>query len=184
MDNSDLGRKILVSGQGGKSSLARALARKLDLSYIELDAIHWLPEWQEISAEEFRSQVQDRLDSSPDGWVVDGNYQGKLQGLVASQAETIVYVEMPWRIWFWRVFWRSMRRGITRRELWNGNRESVLRHLFTTDSMIWFMLKNRNVNEGTRVERVRAWAPGVPMIMLNSRKLLSKFYRDRGLKRD
>jgi len=46
-DNSDLGRKILVAGQGGKSTLARALAAELSLPYIELGALSHLPNYAE-----------------------------------------------------------------------------------------------------------------------------------------
>ena len=72
-DNTDLNRKILVAGQGGKSTLARALAADLDLPYIELDAIYWLPNWGERPPDDFREQVQKALDSNPAGWVTDGN---------------------------------------------------------------------------------------------------------------
>ena len=59
-DNSDLGRKILVAGQGGKSSLARVLAADLSLPYIELDALTYEPDWVPVSPDEFRVRVRGR----------------------------------------------------------------------------------------------------------------------------
>ena len=110
-DNSDLKRKILVAGQGGKSTLARAIAADLDLPYIEFDAIFWLPNWEKRPRDEFSDLVQKALDDNPGGWVADGNYGNALQGLVAKQAETVVYVNMPWRLMMWRIFWRSIARA-------------------------------------------------------------------------
>ena len=41
-----LGRNVGVFGAGGKSTLARAIARKSGLAFIELDAIQHMPGWQ------------------------------------------------------------------------------------------------------------------------------------------
>ena len=50
-------RKIVVKGTSGagKSTFAAELARRLDLVYVELDALHHGPNWTEASAEEGRS---------------------------------------------------------------------------------------------------------------------------------
>ena len=47
-----LGNRICLVGDGGKSSLARAIGAKKRLPAIELDAIHWLPGWQERPRDE------------------------------------------------------------------------------------------------------------------------------------
>ena len=182
-DNAELSRKIVVAGQGGKSTLARALAVRLGLPCFELDAIHWLPNWTEISDEDFQTEVQRRIDENPGGWVIDGNYNSKLRGVAVSQAETIVYVDMPWRVWFWRVFWRSMRRGRSGEVLWNGNRETLRDHFFSRESMIWFMLKRIRGLHGGRSNTLKRWAPQARVIRLDSAKALSDFYIEHGLKR-
>jgi hypothetical protein len=46
------GRRIAVVGDGGKSTLARALSAKTGLPYIEMDALHWNPGWVESTANE------------------------------------------------------------------------------------------------------------------------------------
>jgi adenylate kinase family enzyme len=56
----------------GKTTLGGILARRLDLPYIELDALHHGPNWTEASAEELQAAVLAALGRCPDGWVVDG----------------------------------------------------------------------------------------------------------------
>ena len=182
VDNSDLNRKILVAGQGGKSTLARALAADLDLPHIELDAIFWLPDWGERTHEDFRERVQMAIDENPGGWVVDGNYGSILEGMVAGKAETVVYVNMPWRLMFWRTFWRGVARARDKRIICGTNTESWRRGFFSRESLLWFLIKNRR-NFGRRTERLRGWAEGAQMIELEGRVALNRFYEDRGLVR-
>jgi len=182
-DNSDLGRTILVAGQGGKSTLARALAADLGLPCIELDSIFWLVDWEQRSYEDFRVEVQAAIDGNPGGWVIDGNYASALEGLVAKQAETVVYVNMPWRVMYWRIFWRSLRRSRTREVLWNGNVEGWRDNLLSRESLLWTLLKRRKTFIGTRSERLREWAGDARFIELDGRRALEEFYVERGLVR-
>jgi adenylate kinase family enzyme len=62
----------------GKTTFARALAEKLGVAHIELDALFWNPGWVESSADELRARVEPLL--AADGWVVDGNYSGRSWG--------------------------------------------------------------------------------------------------------
>ena len=182
-DNSDLGRKILVAGQGGKSTLARALAVDLGLPFVELDSIKHLPNWVERESDDFREQVQKVVDNHPDGWVIDGNYGTDLQGMVAKTAETVIFVNMPFRVMFWRTFWRSMDRAWSKRVLWNGNRETWRELFFSRDSFLCWLVKNRRNFQGRRVKRVSEWAIGAQLIELTGRRALNEFYEERGLVR-
>jgi adenylate kinase family enzyme len=142
-DNSDLGRKILVAGQGGKSVLARAVAADLDLPYVELDALSYLPNWVSRPKDEFRELVQKTLEDNPDDWVIVGNYGADLQGMIAEKAETVIYVNMPWSLMFWRIFWRSVARARDRQLICGDNVESWRQTFFSRDSLLWFLIKNR-----------------------------------------
>ncbi len=182
-DNTDLRRRIVVAGQGGKSTLARALAVDLDLPYIELDAISWLPNWVARPEEDFRELVQKALEENRDGWVVDGNYGTALQGMIVKQAETVIYVNMPWRLLFWRTFWRAVARARDRRLICGENIESWRHTFLSRDSLLLFLIKNRR-NIGKRTARIRSWVPeGAQMIELNGAKALNRFYEDRALVR-
>src|SRR5690242_12930480 len=102
-------RKINVRGSSGagKSTFAAELARRLALSYIELDALHHGPNWSAPTAEEFTARVREAMAASPAGWVVDGNYDSKLGETVVGAADTIVWLDLPFRIKLRRLWRRT-----------------------------------------------------------------------------
>ena len=77
-----------------------------------------------------RRIVSDRIEA--DSWVVDGNYRSLVQDLVLARAEAVVWLDLPRRTVMPRIIRRTLGRMITRRELWNGNRERF-RNLLKTD---------------------------------------------------
>lgn len=91
--STDTPARILVVGcsGAGKSTLAAQLARSLAVPHVELDALHWGPSWTATSDEEFRDAV-DRA-TARGGWVVDGNYHGKLGTLVWDRADEVVWID-------------------------------------------------------------------------------------------
>ncbi len=132
---------IVSSASGsGKSTVGRKLAALLDVPYVELDAIHHQAGWQELGAEELRREVEPIV--AGDAWVVDGAYRSKLGDLVLERADTIVWLDLPRRVWLPRLLRRTMRRVVLREELWNGNRESLRNVLFSRDSLIFFALRH------------------------------------------
>ena len=116
-------RRVSVVGNSGtgKSTLGRALAERLGVPYIELDQLNHQPGWQERSVEELREVVEPLLDG--DGWVVDGNYRDRVGDLVRARADTVVWLDYSRPLVMSRVVRRTLRRVVTRAELWNGNRE-------------------------------------------------------------
>jgi adenylate kinase family enzyme len=119
-------RRILVKGASGagKSTLARAIAERLALPYVELDALHHGPSWTEASPALLRERVEAVLDDER-GWVVDGNYDSKLGRLLLDRADSIVWIDPPLAIKLWQLTTRTARRYVLREELWNGNRETL-----------------------------------------------------------
>jgi len=115
---------VIASASGnGKTTLARELAGRLDLSFVELDALVHGPGWVETPDAELRRLVEPVVRS--EGWVIDGAYLRKLGTLVLDAADTIVWLDLPMRVWMWRLLRRTLRRLSGREQLWNGNRESL-----------------------------------------------------------
>ncbi len=135
----------------GKSTVSRELARRLGAEYVELDALWHEPNWKEAEIPVFRARVSDAI--SADRWVVDGNYR-QARDLVIARCDTIVWLDYPLPLILWRLTGRTLRRGITRQELWNGNCESAWRHFFTRESLyIWvFKTFRKRRAEGRAIE--------------------------------
>lgn len=135
-----LGPRIAIYGPSGsgKSTLGRALGQKLGLPYVELDSIfHAHPNWVDLDVEEFRARVTELLRTHEDGWVMDGNYD-HVRELILSQADSVIWLRLPFRIVYPRLAWRTVSRSFQHAELWNGNRESLRQTFLTRDSMlIW-----------------------------------------------
>jgi adenylate kinase family enzyme len=124
----------------GKTTLGRELARRLDLQFVELDALAHGPNWTETPDDDLRALVDPIVAS--DGWVIDGGYWGKLGDLVLRNADVVVWLDLPVRIWLLRLVRRTLGRMIRREELWHGNRETVRTVIFSRDSLLWYALRN------------------------------------------
>ena len=93
---------IIASASGnGKTTLGGELASRLDVPFVELDAIVHGPDWTEISDDDLRARVEPILGAR--GWVVDGAYQHKIGDLVVDAADTIVWLDLPLRVWLPRL---------------------------------------------------------------------------------
>lgn len=120
-------RRVVVVGNSGsgKTTLARQLAERLGLCHIELDSLFHQPGWTERDPEEFRADLTERMTAAENGWTICGNYKSVTWSTTMPQADTIVWLDLPKRVVMWRVTSRTIRRALTREELWNGNREPL-----------------------------------------------------------
>ncbi len=130
-------QRIVVIGTtgAGKSTLAASLAARLALPQIELDALYWGPEWTPVEREHFRERVA--AATTGERWVVAGNY-GAVRDLVWPRADTLVWLDYPLALNFWRLTRRSLQRIVTREALWAGNRETFRKQFLSRDSLyVW-----------------------------------------------
>jgi adenylate kinase family enzyme len=132
-------QRIVVRGVSGagKSTFAAELARRLGLAYVELDALPHGPNWSEPTAEVFRARVGGAMAAAPAGWVIDGDYDAKLGETVVEPADTIVWLDLPLRVTFPRLWRRTLHRIRNDVELWAGNRETW-RDQFASRHSIFF----------------------------------------------
>jgi adenylate kinase family enzyme len=117
-------RRVSVVGNSGsgKTTLARRIAEQLCVPCLELDSIHHQADWQPLDADKFRATVAEH--TVRDGWVVDGNYSS-VQDIVWSRADTVIWLDLSRATVMRQVLGRTLRRAVTREELWNGNREPL-----------------------------------------------------------
>ncbi len=131
-------RRVNVVGTSGsgKSTVGAALARQMDVPYVEIDALAWLPGWVQLEVDALRTLVATAV--AGEAWVVDGNYSAT-RDLVWTRADTVVWLDLPFHQVMWRVVRRTLSRARAREVLWGTNQES-LRMAIGRDSVIWWAL--------------------------------------------
>ena len=132
--------RIVVMGTtgAGKTTLAGEVAEALDMPHFELDYYRFRENWVEVPKDEFRDSLREALRG--DRWVADGNY-GLARDVIWPRATMVVWLDYPIYVVMWRLFWRTVGRGVFRKVLWHGNREKLWWHFFTRQSLFLWALK-------------------------------------------
>jgi adenylate kinase family enzyme len=166
---------IVSSASGnGKTTVGRALAEKLDVPFVELDALHHGPNWAEPTSEDFRALVEPIVDT--DAWVIDGAYRSKLGDLVLDGADLVVWLDLPLSVWLPRLLRRTARRVIRREELWAGNRERLRDVLHPHNSVVLYALRGyRRRRQAYASELAR-----FPLVRLSTQGEVDDFLRNAG----
>ena len=169
-----MARRINVVGTSGngKTTFSRALAKRLGLPYVELDALNHGPNWTEASDEDFRRAVEAATDR--DGWVADGNYGRKIGDLVLRQADTVVWLDQPLPLVLWRLWRRTVRRIVRGEELWSGNRESWRGAFWGRDSLFAWTIRAHFRNRRRLPEQLER-LPELRVYRLRSRTDVKRF---------
>lgn len=139
--NSPYERIIVIGTTGsGKSTLAEKLSQKMALDFVELDALYWQPNWVGTPDEEFVAKVD--AATRGDRWVVAGNYS-RTRPITWSRAQLIVWLDYPLLTVFWRLLTRTVRRNLTREELWGTNTDRFWIHfkLWSDESLLKWLFK-------------------------------------------
>ena len=139
----------------GKTTFGRALAERLGVAFVELDALNHGPDWTEATPDELRAKVAPIVET--DSWVIDGAYRGKLGDLVLERADTVVWLDFPLRVWFPRLVRRTVGRIVRKDELWAGNRETFRNVFFRRDSLLVFALRTYRPRRKRYTEELRRY---------------------------
>lgn len=170
-----MNRIIVVGTTGsGKSKVAKELAEKLAIKYIEMDLLFWEPNWTEPKDDVFIKKVSDAV--SFERWVLDGNY-GKTHHLSWPVADTVVWIDYPLWLTFYQNLCRGLSRSIKQNELWpgTGNKESLSK-LFSRKSILLWLLKTYDSNRKRYLSRMSdPQYAHLKFIHLKSRKEVNDF---------
>lgn len=132
--------RILVIGSScaGKTTLARRLSKALGIHYIQLDALHWLPNWVERDDESFLALLEDEI-ATHDEWVVDGNYS-RTHHITWSKADTVIWLNYSYPVVLWRACARTVRRVFRKEQLFSGNVETFRLSFLSKDSILLWVI--------------------------------------------
>ena len=158
---------IVGTSGSGKTTLAHQTSQRLEIPHVELDALHWEPNWTESPIDVFRSRVEKAL--SGDTWVVDGNYS-KIRPVVWGRADTIVWLDYSFPVVMGRILQRTIRRVVMREDCCNGNHETFQKSFLSRDSSILWAAQTYQKNrrqylslfqqpEFTHLKKVRLTSP-------------------------
>jgi adenylate kinase family enzyme len=128
-----------VSGNG-KTTLSRRLGAGLGLPVTELDSLNHQPGWTEAADEDFRRDVEAAISAS-EGWVLDGLYQRRLGDLILREADTVVWLDQPLALVIRRLVQRAVKDIVTKRDLFNGNRQTWRLAFLARDSLVSYAVK-------------------------------------------
>ena len=113
-------RRVLVNGRcgAGKTTVSRKLSELLDVPLYHLDQLHWKHGWIEGSKAELYDALVPII--AQDRWLIDGNY-GSTMDLRLSNADTVIYLDYPIPLCFWRALKRVWQfRGKSRPDMTEG----------------------------------------------------------------
>jgi len=176
-----LGSRVIIWGRPGKTTLARAIAQKHDLTFIEADWINNLPGWKVRPPEQSREIVEKRIAESDQRWVYDGNPKRWSESTFAS-ADSVILIQMPWLTTFWTYVKRGIRYSWTGEEHGGGNRETFKRIIASRESHICHIFKTRKLNYRALIEP--DLHEGIKYYVIDSWKKLDKFYEIHDLPRN
>jgi adenylate kinase family enzyme len=159
---------ILGPSNAGKSTLAVAIANRLDVPAIHLDQFRHLPntDWQVRPDEEFATLHDEAV--LGDGWVMDGNYSRLMPQRFARATGAILLTSHHW-LRFSRYLRRTLVNSSQRAGHLEGTKDSI------KWSMIeWVLIKTRNshVKYGRMIRDT-----GLPTVECHTAKALNDLYK-------
>ena len=164
---------VIASASGnGKTTLGKLLAERLDVPFLELDSLVHGPNWTEISDEELRAAVEPVVAGA--GWVIDGAYRGKIGDLVLANADVVVWLDLPMRVWLPRLLRRTVRRIRGKETLWNDNKETIRNTFLARDALVPVALRL----QFDRRRRYPVELAAYPVVRLRSQSEVDRFVRD------
>ncbi|UOQ89358.1 AAA family ATPase [Agromyces endophyticus] len=156
-------RRILVAGASGagKSTLARRIAAACGLPYQEIDALFHGPDWTP------RPSFVDDVTAFTDqpGWVTEWQY-GEVQPMLAERAQLLVFLDYSRPRVMRQVISRTVRRRLSREELWNGNIGGPFHTFFTDPEHIVRWAWNTHGTRAALVDDAAARNPHLEVVRL------------------
>lgn len=165
--------QVVGSSCAGKTIFAKRLSQVLKVPHIELDSLHWEPNWKEADTEIFKTRVAQAIAHKE--WIVDGQYTGKIGNLVADQVNIVIWLDLSLMTILKRFFIRSFRRSWSGEVLWNGCQETLRNSIFKKDSLLMWILNTHRARRTKYASQYLKSKEGVAVIRLTSPRQVEEF---------
>ncbi len=106
--------------------------------------------------------------------VCDGNY-GIVRDIVLARADAAVWLKLPFRVVYPRLFYRTVTRAWRKEHLWNGNRESWRLSFTSKDSILLWGITHWRAHFRNAARDLAAYGPHLPVIELCSAREVREF---------
>lgn len=172
---------IVGTSASGKSTFARQLAKKLNFSYIELDDLLWMDNWQETPDPEFFQKLQHAIDQAEQhpqrqGYILDGNYT-RTSHLTWHQIDTVIWLDLLFHLNLYQSIKRALYRAVSKKPMWqNSNNTESFGRILSRESIILWMIKTHKKNRNKYQDRMNnPEYAHIQFIHLSSRKAIQQF---------
>ena len=144
--------RVIVGGisGAGKTTLARLLSQRLDLPYVDFDALFHGAGWTERPT--FRDDVEEFV--ARERWVTDSDGYSGVRDLVWDRADTLVWLDYSRSRVMTRVTRRTVGRIVLRRRLFNGNRERFLAPFVDPEHPVRWAWTQHGRRRATHLQRI------------------------------
>jgi adenylate kinase family enzyme len=180
-ESSFTGRRIYVVGNtcSGKSTVGRKIAKKIDIPFVELDEINFLPNWVGLSEHNprlFQAKIIEATKS--DSWVIAGSYGDHIRATLWKDINLIVWLDLSIPTILGRLVRRSWQRWRTHELLWGTNYENFFKHLkiWSNDSLLFWAV-TQHAKKRTEMLATITNNPGLEIVRLRSSKEIDSFMR-------
>ena len=163
-------KRVMVIGQpgAGKSTSARQLGAALGVPVVHIDQIYWQAGWTERDPAERLAMAG--AAAKGEAWVIEGGMSATWDHRI-DRADTVIFLDPPFLLRCWRVFWRTLRHhGTVRPDLPEGCPERF-------DPEFWrYIWRTRRTNRQRYFEALdRARAAQKDVYVLRSRRAWDRF---------
>lgn len=164
--------KVMVVGSSGsgKSTFSRQLSKILKVPVYHLDMYFWKPNWQMMYYDE-QIKIHKQLIQN-NKWIIDGNYSALFDERI-NEADTIIFIDLPRVVCFYRVFKRYLSNiGKTRIDMREGCEERLT---FTFLKYIWRYPIDRKPQV---LEKIKMQSNHKHVFVLKGQKQIRNFLRN------
>ena len=159
--------KIAVLGYSGagKSTLARALGEKYGIPVLHFDTVQFTPNWEVRDRDEAHHLVHEFMENP--SWVMDGTYSNFEYERRLNEADTIILLDFPRLVCFWRAWKRYLCfRGRSRPDMADGCCEKM-----DPEFVWWLLWKGRTRRRREKLQKVVELYPEKTVVLKSQRDI-------------